>query len=187
MPKRSLRQPMLSRRRALPATEARSASRLVQQALIATGEFAEARVVALYAPVHNEVETSEVMRAALASAKMVLFPAVCSGRLEFRRITDPSLLQRGAFGIPEPDAACPAHSPEEADLVVVPGVVFDMSGRRIGYGKGYYDKALHRLEGKGKLVGFCYDFQLVEEIAEEPHDVRMDMIITDRRVIRPRD
>lgn len=178
---------MLARRKALPATEARSASRLVQQALIASGEFAEARVVALYVPVHNEVETLEVMHAALASAKMVLFPAVCSGGLEFRRISNPSLLRRGAFSIPEPDAACPVHSPEEADLVVVPGVAFDMSGRRIGYGKGYYDKALHQLEGKGKLVGFCYDFQLVGEIAEEPHDVRMDMIITERRVIRPRD
>jgi 5-formyltetrahydrofolate cyclo-ligase len=159
----------------------------VQQALIETGEFAEARIVALYAPIHNEVETAQVLHAALASAKVVLFPAVCPGGLEFRRILNPAAMRRGHFGIPEPDAACPVHSPEEADLIVVPGVAFDLSGRRIGYGKGYYDNALHRLERKGRLVGFCYDFQLVEEIAGEPHDVRMDLIITERRVIRPRD
>ena len=178
---------MLARRRALPATEGMSASRVVQQKLIETGEFAEARVVALYSPIHNEVETAQVLQAAVASAKVVLFPAVCSGGLEFRRISDPAVMRRGPFGIPEPDEACPVHSPDDADLIVVPGVAFDLCGRRIGYGKGYYDNALHRLEGKGRLIGFCYDFQVAEKIEGEPHDVRMDLIITERRVIRPRD
>jgi 5-formyltetrahydrofolate cyclo-ligase len=177
---------MLARRRSLPVTEVKSASTLVQQAFIMTGEFAEARVVALYAPIHNEVDTAEVMQVALASTKIVLFPAVCHKGLEFRRITSPSVLRRGAFNILEPDETCPVHSPEEADLIVVPGVTFDVCGRRIGYGKGYYDKSLHQLEGKGKMVGFCYDFQLVGEIAEEPHDVKMDMIITERRTINLR-
>lgn len=177
---------MLVRRKALAESEARSAGLGAQQALIATREFAEARVVGLYAPVHNEVDTAEVMRQALAAAKIVLFPAVCQEGLEFRRIEDPGMLHRGAFSIPEPDAACPVHSPGEADLIVVPGVAFDLDGRRIGYGKGYYDRALHQLEGKGRLVGLCYDFQIVDVIPGEPHDVRMDMIITERRVIRLR-
>jgi len=178
---------MLARRKALPVTAGRSASWLVQQALIETAEFAEAQVVALYAPTHNEVETAQVLHAALASAKVVVFPAVCPGGLEFRRISNPAAMRRGPFGIPEPDAGCPVFSPAEADLIVIPGVAFDLCGKRIGYGKGFYDKALHGLEGRGRLVGFCYDFQLVEEIAGEPHDVRMDLIITERRVIRPRD
>jgi 5-formyltetrahydrofolate cyclo-ligase len=175
---------MLARRRALADTETRPAGLLAQQALIATREFAEARVIGLYAPVHNEVETAEVMWAALASAKIVLFPVVCPEGLEFRQIDDPDMLRKGAFSIPEPDVACPIHSPGEADIIVIPGVAFDLSGRRIGYGKGYYDRALHQLEGKGRLVGLCYDFQIVGEIPGEPHDVRMDMIITERRVIR---
>ncbi len=149
-----------------------------------TREFAEARIVALYAPIHNEVETADVARKALEAAKIVLFPAVCPAGLEFRRISDLAVLRKGAFGIPEPDAGCPLHSPGEADLLVVPGVAFDMRGGRIGYGKGYYDRTLHHLEGSGRLVGFCYDFQLVEGIAGEPHGVRMDMIVTECRVIR---
>ena len=177
---------MLARRRAFPGAEVRSASRIAQQVFIATSEFAAARVVALYAPVHNEMETAEVMHAALASAKIVLFPAVCPGGLEFRRILDFCMMQRGAFSIPEPDASCPVHSPEEADIIVVPGLAFDLRGRRIGYGKGYYDRALHQLEGRGRLVGFCYDFQVVNEITIEHHDIMMDLIITERRVIRPR-
>ncbi len=187
MPKGSIRQTILARRRALGADEKRSTSLLAQRALIGTREFAAARIIGLYAPVHNEVETAEVMREALASGKTVLFPTVCSGGLEFRKVADPSELRKGAFGIPEPCPLCPVHSPEEADLIVVPGVAFDIDGRRIGYGKGYYDRALHHLEGNGRLVGLCYDFQVIQEIPGEPHDVRMDMIITERRVIRPPD
>jgi len=178
---------MLARRRALAETDMRLAGTLAQQALISTREFVDARVIGLYVPVHNEVETAEVMRAALAAAKLVLLPAVCPGGLEFRQIDDPGMLRSGAFNIPEPDASCQVHSPEEADLIVIPGVAFDTGGRRIGYGKGFYDRALHRLEGKGRLVGFCYDFQIVNELPGEPHDVRMDMIITEQRVIHPLD
>jgi 5-formyltetrahydrofolate cyclo-ligase len=103
-----------------------------------------------------------------------------------RRVSGQGDLVRGAFGIFEPARECPVHPAEEADIIVIPGIAFDTEGRRIGYGKGYYDKALHHLEGKGRLVGFCYDFQLVDRIAGEPHDVLMDMIITERRVIRTR-
>ena len=155
-----------------------------QASLIDSMEFTKAETIALYAPVDNEIETYDVMREALASDKRVLLPAVSPAGLEFRRIADPSELRKGVYGIPEPDVGCPLHSLDETDLVLVPGVVFDIAGRRIGYGKGYYDRALQSQEGKGKLVGFCYDFQVVDEIPGESHDVRMDMIFTERRVIR---
>jgi 5-formyltetrahydrofolate cyclo-ligase len=186
MPKQNLRKLMLARRKALHGVAVRSASRLVQRTFVASEEFAAARVIALYAAVHNEVETADVLQAALDVAKVALFPVVDPEGLLFRRVEDVSVLRQGSFGIPEPDAACAIYPPEEADLVVIPGVAFDLGGRRIGYGKGYYDKALHQLEGKGKLVAFCYDFQVVDEIVGEPHDVRMDLIITETRVIRPR-
>jgi 5-formyltetrahydrofolate cyclo-ligase len=184
MPKRALRQTMLARRKGLSPAESRSASLRVQIAFIATTEFAGAGTIALYAPIHNEVDTSQVMLEALKSSKVLLFPSVSGNGLEFRSVSGPGDLREGAFGILEPTPECPLHSPEEADLIVVPGIAFDTEGRRIGYGKGYYDKALHRLEGKGRIVGFCYDFQLVDRISGESHDVLMDMIITERRVIR---
>ena len=186
MPKQGPRQAILAERMALSVSEATALSRLVQQAFIATGEFAKARVLAIYAPIHNEVDTSEVMNTALMSAKVLLFPAVCHNGLELRRISEPGELRKGAYGILEPTPECPAHPPGEADLIVIPGIAYDICGGRIGYGKGYYDRTLHTLEGTGKLVGFCYDFQLLERIAGEPHDVRMDIIITERRIIRLR-
>jgi 5-formyltetrahydrofolate cyclo-ligase len=178
---------MLARRKALPATEARASGQVIQKAFIASAEFRKARAVALYAPIHNEVDTKEVFAEALVTSKTVLYPAVCSGKLEFRQVIALNMLQNGAFGIPEPADCCEVHDSREVDLIVIPGIAFDVTGKRVGYGKGYYDKTLHHLEGQGKLVGFCYDFQLVESIAGEPHDVLMDLLITEKRVICPRD
>ncbi len=187
MPKQKLRQTILARRRILAASEVGAASLLIQKAFIASAEFTKARVLALYAPIHNEVVTAEVLTEALAAAKTVLYPAVSGDGLRFRRVLVLDQLQKGAFGILEPDASCDAYDPCEADLIVLPGVAFDTKGKRVGYGKGYYDKALHSLEGQGKLIGFCYDFQLVDDIAGEPHDVKMDLLITEKRVVCPRD
>ncbi len=178
---------MLVLRKSLSAAEAEAMSSVIQQTFMASAEFAGAETIGLYVPVHQEVDTTEVLKQALASGKSVLLPAVSGDRLEFRQISSQELLQRGAFGIMEPDSTCPVRAPREADVIVVPGVAFDLAGRRIGYGKGYYDKVLHALEGTGKLVGFCYEVQIVTDISAEPHDVRMDMIITEKRVVRPRD
>lgn len=186
MPKRSLRQAMLARRRNLSGEKFRSASFLVQQHFLDTEEYRRAHRIALYASIHNEVDTEMVVLAALQSGKKVAFPAVIHNGLVFHDVDTLSSLKRGAFGIMEPCSSGKCVVLEEADIFVLPGVAFDLKGHRIGYGKGYYDKTLHRFEGQGKFVGFCYDFQLVDEIAEEPHDVRMDMIITEKRVIRPK-
>ncbi len=178
---------MLATRKNLSATEAMAASFAIQKAFVATPEFRAARRVGLYAPVQNEVDTAAVLTEALASSRVVAYPVVRGEHLEFRHVLAKCMLSKGAFGIPEPTDACEAIDPWGIDLIVVPGIAFDLTGKRIGYGKGYYDRTLHQLEGKGKLVGFCYDFQLVETIAGEPHDVMMDLLITEKRVIRPRD
>jgi 5-formyltetrahydrofolate cyclo-ligase len=145
-------------------------------------EFQRANLLALYAPIHHEVETAAVAAEALSTGRTLLFPAVVGSELQFRQVQGLHELTPGRFGIPEP--AGEAFDPRHADLIVVPGVAFDWSGRRIGYGKGFYDRSLHRLEGSGRLVGFCYDFQLFEEIVGEPHDVTMDLIVTEIRVVR---
>jgi 5-formyltetrahydrofolate cyclo-ligase len=187
MPKRKLRQEMLARRKALSAEEAKRFGLMIQRSFIASAEFGKSDIVGLYAPIQQEVDTSEVLKRLLASSRTALYPVVNGDMLEFRRVDSSDRLRAGAFGILEPDDSCEVVDPAGAGLIIVPGIAFDTSGKRIGYGKGFYDRALHHLEGEGKLVGFCYDCQLVEAITEEPHDVTMDMIITEKRVIRPRD
>ncbi|AJE04901.1 5-formyltetrahydrofolate cyclo-ligase [Geobacter pickeringii] len=185
MPKRAIRQLLLARRKLLPVIEAQCAARRAQQALIATPEFVLARRVILYSPIHGEVDTREIMEASWSAGKDVFLPAVCGEDLRFIRVASEGDFKKGAFGILEPCQTGEALPPGRADIIVLPGVAFDLFGRRIGYGKGYYDRALHCLEGTGRLFGFCYDFQLVDEIAGEPHDVAVDVVITERRMIRP--
>lgn len=167
----------------MTAEERRVSGHLIQQTFVALPAYTEARIVALYSSIGGEVETGEVLEAARKEGKIVLFPVVCGDHLRFVKIADTGKMIKGAFGIAEPCITGEAYAPDAADLVVVPGVAFDRTGKRIGFGKGYYDRALHHLEGSGKLVGFCYDFQLVDEIVAEPHDVAVDVIITEKRVV----
>ena len=177
---------MLELRGKLPPKERQRAGMDAQERCLALEEFASARSVALYSPIRNEVDTSLLLARALADGKRVYYPAVAGEMLEFRRITDQSELICASFGICEPLPDAELSQPEDIDLFLVPGVAFDTEGRRIGYGKGFYDKALHNLEGRGRLIGLCYDFQLIDPIPGAPHDVLMDKVVTDRRVVDPR-
>ena len=187
MPKDAVRKSMLAQRRALSHAQIGALSAAAQQQLLALPTYRSAQSIALYAPIHGEVATDLLCAQALAEGKAVLFPVTMAHGLVFRQIFAVASLIPGAFGIYEPEAAAPAWDPTNIDLIVVPGVAFDRQGRRIGYGKGYYDRALHPLEGSGCLYGLCYDFQLLDEIVEIHHDVRMDGVVTEHRVIFPCD
>ncbi len=175
---------MLARRRRMSADECSRMSDLIQESVLRSVQFVTARSVALYAACDNEVATAGICRAALDAGKVLCYPRVePGGGLVFRQISGPCELVCGSFGIAEPREDLPPYAPETLDLILIPGVAFDLDGHRIGYGKGFYDRTVHPLEGTGRLVGLCYDFQLVNTIAGEPHDVLMDMIITERRVV----
>lgn len=184
MPKRSLRQQILARRRALTPEQWLESSRLAQRRLLSLEQFIQADCIALYAPAHNETDTAGILEAAFSAGKRVLYPAVCGERMVFRQVEGLRSLTQGSFGILEP---CPTgidHHADEADLIVVPGVAFDLSGHRIGYGKGYYDRFLQHPGRKAHLVGLCHDFQLIEgAIPAEGHDVRMEIIVTDLCIV----
>jgi len=175
----------LANRQLLPEDQQILAGGLIQSSLTALPEYASAGSVALYASFRSEVPTGGIIHHALSAGKEVLLPAVGRHGLVFRRISSETDLVQGSYGIREPGQSSPEVEPEAIDLFVIPGVAFDMHGHRVGYGKGYYDRTLHRFEYGGKLIGLCYDFQLVDVIAGEPHDVIMDRVITERRIVTP--
>ena len=185
MPKRSLRSQLLALRRALSHDEWCVSSSAAQRNLLSLGEFVRAECVALYAPAHNETDTGLILTAAFQSGKRVLYPAVCGHHMVFRHVERLEELQQGTFGILEPCATAAEHQADEADLIVVPGVAFDQSGHRIGYGKGFYDRFLHHPGRTASLVGLCHDFQLTDgAIPADSHDIPMDIVVTDERIIR---
>ena len=179
MPKRSIRADLLARRKHLAAETCLSYSLQIQHSLMQTAEFQSASAIALYSPVLNEVFTEELFRAACSAGKLIAYPRVRGADLEFVRVADASELVPGAFGVLQPTGEHVLF-PATLDMVVVPGVGFDHHGFRMGYGKGFYDRGLHCSRRPGCLVGLCFELQLLEQLPVESHDVRMDMIITEK-------
>jgi len=181
--KRTVRAAMLARRRQLATAEQAAYGRLIQSTFLGLDVYAQAASIVLYLPVNGEVPTDEVLKHALAAGKSIYLPVIHDEEIVLRQYSQFDRLKAGKFGILEPPGESLIAHPQHIDIFIVPGVVFDLAGNRGGYGKGYYDRLLQSCSKDSMLIGFCYDFQLVEEIAVESHDIGMDMVITERRVI----
>ena len=161
--------------RALDSRQRLRASAAIFSAVERLPEFRAARTVAVFAALPDEPATDEVL-ARWASTRRGVLPRVEGDAMRFYACR-PDALVFGAFGILEPqgERPCPAG---EIDLVVCPGVAFTADGRRLGRGRGYYDRYLGDPAFRGFRVGVCYAHQLVDDLPVEPHDVRMDRVIT---------
>lgn len=183
--KAALRAQVLERREALSESYVQQTSERIIARLKELPEVQQARVVHCYVSWRNEVDTRSFIRDMLDSGKRVVVPVVDLSRrtLLHSEIKSFDDLAPGTFGILEPrrEALRPI-SPKELDLVIVPGVMFDLRGRRIGFGGGYYDDFL-RLVSCPK-IGLAYQFQVVEVLPQRPADERVDMIVTEEAVVR---
>lgn len=119
----------------------------------------------------------------LIKRNALILPKVKGEELELYRVKNISCLREGSFGIPEPSEG-EKVSPEEVELFVIPGVVFDKEGYRLGFGKGYYDRLLKGV--KSPKVGVAYSFQVVDKLPRDPWDVPVDIIITEKNIRRLR-
>jgi 5-formyltetrahydrofolate cyclo-ligase len=183
MPKRSIRDDLLARRRHLADATCLGSSIRAQRRLLESAEFAAAASLALYSSIHNEVFTEEILSAARRRGMQVSYPRVHGATLEFVEVREGCELAPGAFGVLEPTGSLVVPLPS-VDLVVVPGVAFDYAGHRLGYGKGFYDRVLHDCAGRATKIGLCFDFQLLPALPAEKHDVCMDLVITEERLLR---
>ncbi len=182
MVKNTLRKEILSRRRQMSDEACLTRSLGIQERFLQTPEFRAAGSLALYSPVLNEVYTEEIFRVARSRGMRVVYPRVQGEGLDFLLVETPDDLSCGAFGALEPTGG-QAMAPEDIDLMVLPGVAFDRAGHRLGYGKGFYDRALDVPGRRGLLVGLCFEQQLIDLLPAEPHDVRMDMLVTEERIL----
>ena len=181
--KKALRRRLLALREALsPWTRQHLAHRIYQH-LFAIPEFARARWVHLYAAVRGEVPTRELMHLCLSQGKRVVVPRVLggTGRLEFSEILDPDAdLVPGFRGIPEPrPARFRPVSPDVLEVLILPGIGFDWSGRRLGSGRGFYDRLLATLPRRPLCVGLAFSCQVVSRLPAEDHDISVDWVVTE--------
>ncbi|MBP2017172.1 5-formyltetrahydrofolate cyclo-ligase [Symbiobacterium terraclitae] len=184
--KQQIRRRMIAARQALYPDERARRSGTAQEAVLSAPEWHQAGVVLLYIPVRGEADTALLAAAGVQQGKQLLLPRAEQGgrRLWLHRWDGTAdQLAPGAFGIPEPLPDLPQAEPAAVDLVVVPGVAFDRRGYRLGYGGGYYDRALPGMDRAVK-IGLGYAFQLVDLLPAEPHDVRLHAVATDEGLLR---
>lgn len=181
MSKEHIRKKALLKRNSIPPAVRQVKDSAIEQNLLGLEEFRAADMVLIYASFRSEVDTSAIISNALGMGKRISLPKVEGERLAICEIKGPDELTPGYMGIPEPPPS--EEIPiTDVDIVILPGVAFDERGYRLGYGKGYYDRLLY---GTGKqAVALAYEEQIVGDIPHETHDVRMGIIITDRRIIR---
>lgn len=172
--KKALRIEIRQLKRACPLEERRRKSLSVWEAVERDEVFQQAETVLAYWSMDDEVYTHDFVNK-WAGSKTLLLPCVKGDELELRYFDGEEWLQPGeGYAIPEPVGELFTDW-GKIDLILVPGVAFDKSGNRLGRGKGYYDKVLKQT-GAYKL-GVCFDFQLVERVPVEPHDVKMDRVV----------
>jgi 5-formyltetrahydrofolate cyclo-ligase len=183
--KRQMRAEGSARRAEQPNAEA--LSRAIFQQLVALPEYARAQTLMLYLDVRSEVRTRWFVPAAWQEGKRVVVPYCEGGEIELFRLDHLDELAPGIMEVLEPPPELRGRAdrkidPSGLDMIVVPGLAFDRRGGRLGYGMGYYDRLLHQIRNNAKKVAVCFECQLVPEVPLLPHDIRMDMVVTENAV-----
>jgi 5-formyltetrahydrofolate cyclo-ligase len=174
----------LGRRDALGVLQRANASRRIAESVMAIVVAAKPAVMAAYLPIRSECDCRPIIEGARALSIVVVLPAVVDPvTLVFRRYQPGVPLAAGGHGTLAPTPDQPILEP---DLVIVPVVAFDRTGARLGHGRGFYDRALAGMKARGlrpTLVGVAFATQEVETIPAEPHDARLDWVVTEKETL----
>ncbi len=178
--KRQLRAKIRTERLALSREACAAGDHAIAKEILSSDAYRMADTLFLYSAVQNEVDLTEVAEAALADGKMVAYPRVAGGGImHFHRICALDELALSSFYIPAPSADAPRVTPTSRTLILIPALAFDRDGNRLGQGGGYYDRYL--ADFPGAKIGIARDAWLVPTLPHEVHDVRVDMIITEKQ------
>lgn len=159
------------------------AAEAVTKSFIEAAFLADARNVLCYLPINNEVDTHPLIDDLMALDKKIYVPAFDNDKRKyvFAEFNSWDNLAVGPYDVLQP---VESHEIDVAgiDLVIVPGIAFGTAGFRLGYGKGVYDKLL---AGTSCIkIGLAYDFQILDELPAEAHDLKMDFVITEKKIYR---
>lgn len=176
----------LAQRDALPVADRRAAAQKIAQRRFPV-PFGDGTVIAGYSPVRSECDPIPLMRGLAGKGAQLALPVVDAKNktLSFSEWRQGEQLAAGPFGILQPR---PTALDVEPDIILVPLVAFDRTGHRIGYGVGYYDRALQELRKRRPViaVGIAFATQEVDAVAADLHDERLDLVLTEHELIDPR-
>jgi len=184
--KKTLRQETLLKRDAIPENIKEEKDAAIRQRIIRLPEFTDAKTIFFYASFKSEADTIEMIKISLSHGKQIILPRVDkeNKKLLLYKIKDINELAQGYMGILEPSVSeGKLTGLDDIDLIIIPGAAFDVLGSRLGYGAGFYDRLLAGMKKKIPIIAPAYEEQIVDDIPSEPHDVKVDKIVTDMRVI----
>jgi 5-formyltetrahydrofolate cyclo-ligase len=175
--KNSIRESFLKKRASMTETSKRELSIAICKNILDFNLFKSATTVALYFPVRSE---ADVLSLTAEKGKYFAFPKVVEKELFYSQAEYPDGFVTGSFGIPEP-VACEFVDPDKIELFLVPGIVFDESGYRLGYGKGFYDRLISK-HATITTLGVCFNDFLIKRLKVDPWDTRVNYMVTDQGV-----
>ena len=181
--KTEIRKTVLKQRRGLSASKKKQYELRMLNFLQTWDIFNEAGIIHIFLPILDEPETRKIIEFSWKSGKQIVVPCVLPNKPELfhSRLNSFEDLRPGALGVLEPSPERRiAFTPERFDLVIVPGVAFDRLGGRLGYGKGYYDRFLDQT--LAFRLALAFEFQLLQSIPTETHDIPMDGILTENGI-----
>lgn len=183
--KEELRRRLAALRRAVSSETRMGHSSAIAQQVLAEPAFAHAEVVLAYSALRFEVDPRPIIERAWARGKRVLLPRTVpeTRALVLHAYEEGDELVESGFVVKEPLSTAPVVPASEVDLVLVPGLGFDVRGHRLGYGQGYYDRVLPAL-ARATSLGLAFELSMLIEVPSAPHDVPVDLVVTEKRVIR---
>ena len=184
--KREMRDAAMAARDAIDPALRAHASQAITARIAALDTYRAARVVLLTLPFRSEWDETLLVRHAIEAGKTVAAPRVDRSARMLRPLQILDLdrdIEAGYRGIPEPRSHCAAIALETVDWVLVPGLAFDLSGRRLGYGGGYYDRLLPLLPSAAPRVAGAFEAQVISAVPAAPHDIAVDCIVTEQRML----
>ena len=183
--KKTLRATVLARRDAMLPAARTAASREILAKVCALPQYRDAKYVLTYMGFGSEIETQAFFLRIIADGKTAVLPRVdqATQSLILHSARHLSELLAGKWGIREPHPDAPTVSMSAIDFILMPGVAFDRSGNRLGYGRGYYDKAVLAANPALVRVTACFACQIVDQVPAGPLDQKVNIIITENEII----
>ena len=184
MDKNTLRGILLQKRAEFSREERKKLDHDIVAGIMDTPLFTKTSMILIYAPLENEINLLPLAHAARKRGLPIAFPRCDkeTNTMQFYFLPEGQKLTPGAYGIPEPPEDAPLCVPDRRAICIVPALSYDLSGNRIGYGKGYYDRYLSTFPGV--TVGTAYASMLLKSVPTEPHDLPVDWLFTERGVYR---
>lgn len=187
--KKELRKKIISERDKLTEEDIAGKSRLIGENLFSLQAYRNAGTIMYFISFGTEVDTRPMVEETIRQGKIALAP---KPRPQERKMIPSRILDwdndftPGAYNIPEPkEETLRPYNPDQIDLLIVPGVAFDLKGNRLGYGGGYYDRFFELLKPGTPLVALVFELQVVPEVPVEEWDRRVDLIVTEKRIFNP--